>query len=75
MLRAISDFISSLGYGLAIFMEREAGYQAMSLALIVFGVYISDGKARTEIAHDLIVFGLGVMARSMGTKKNAEVKP
>lgn len=75
MLRAIADFASSLAVTVAAFLEREAGYQVVSFALIVFGVYIADPKTRVEMAHDLLVFGLGVMARSMGTKKQGEAKP
>lgn len=50
-------------------LEREAGYHLMSFSLIVLGVLLIEPVKRAEIAHDLITFGLGVMARSMGSKK------
>lgn len=62
MLNNISDRIS----GLALFIEREAGHSLLSLILIILGMRLMDPVARAQAAHDLVVFGLGVMARSMG---------
>lgn len=76
MLRAIADFAAQMSATIAAFFEREAGYQMMSASLIMFGVWIADTKARVEMSHDLLVFGLGVMARSMGgSKKPIEPLP
>ncbi len=38
------------------------------LIIIVLAVVIMDPASRTQAAHDLLVFGLGVLARSMGAK-------
>ena len=59
----------------AVFFEREAGYHLVSLAVIVLGVYIADPAARAAFAHDLVIFGLGVLARSMGAKRKEDPKP
>lgn len=58
----------------ALFLEREAGYHVVSLALIAAGVILVDPSQRPQIAHDLVIFGTGVLARSMGSKK-AETPP
>lgn len=50
-------------------LEREAGYHLMSFSLIITGLLVIEPTKRAEVAHDLITFGLGVMARSMGSKK------
>lgn len=55
----------------AVFLEREAGYTVVSLAVIVLGVGIADPALRPQFARDLVMFGLGVLARSMGSKKLA----
>jgi hypothetical protein len=55
---------------IAEFLEREAGYEMLSVALIVGGLALVDGAARAQSADRLITFGLGVLARSMGAKKN-----
>lgn len=60
----IGNFLS----GLALFLEREAGHDLMSIALIGFGLLLLDPQARAAAAHDLVVFGLGVLARSMGQR-------
>lgn len=59
--------------GCALFLEREAGYHVVSLAVIALGVSIADGPARATFAHDLVMFGLGVLARSMGARRRDEV--
>jgi len=60
---------------IALFMEREAGYQFISMAVILLGVGISDPVARAQFAHDLVLFGLGVLARSMGVRKHPALPP
>lgn len=60
--------IVRLGSGTAIFLEREAGYVVVSFLLIMVGVFISDASKRPEIARDLVMYGLGVMSKSMGVK-------
>ena len=54
---------------IALFIEREAGYSVISLAIIALGVGLGDPTQRAQFARDLVIFGLGVLARSMGTKK------
>ena len=63
------DGIVRLGCGIAIFLEREAGYHMVSLILIGAGILLIDAATRPSVAHDLVVFGTGVLARSMGSKK------
>ena len=64
----MGKFISSI----ALFLEREAGYHVVSLALIVAGIVIVDAAQRGPLGHDLVVFGLGVLSRSMaGAKADA----
>lgn len=63
------DKLNRLILGLAAFLEREAGYHVVSLALILIGVFLIDAAQRAQIARDLVVFGTGVLARSMGSKK------
>ena len=60
---------------LAGFLEREAGYQLLSLFLIVAGLALIAGPQRAQAADRLITFALGVMARSMGAKKNESTNP
>jgi hypothetical protein len=55
---------------LALFLEREAGYHVVSLALIAAGIILVDPSQRPQIAHDLVIFGTGVLARSMSGKKD-----
>ena len=62
-MRAISDTITAV----AVFLEREAGHNLLSAALILAGISMMDPAARAQASHDLIVFGLGVLARSMGS--------
>jgi hypothetical protein len=54
----------------ALFLEREAGYHVVSLALIAAGIVLVDPSQRPQIAHDLVIFGTGVLARSMGSKSH-----
>jgi hypothetical protein len=60
---------------LALFLEREAGYHAVSLVLIVAGMWLVDPANRAQVGRDLVVFGLGVLARSMGAKRPLDTKP
>jgi hypothetical protein len=62
-MRTISDTITAV----AVFLEREAGHNLLSAALIFAGISMMDPVARAQASHDLIVFGLGVLARSMGS--------
>jgi hypothetical protein len=50
-------------------LEREAGYCLISLAVISAGVRFMDPSQRAQVGHDLVVFGMGVLARSMGANK------
>jgi hypothetical protein len=59
----------------ALFLEREAGYSLVSLAIIVLGVFLGDATQRAQFARDLVIFGLGVLARSMGARKNPAPPP
>jgi hypothetical protein len=54
---------------IAEFLEREAGYELLSLVLIVGGLTLIDGTQRAQAADRLITFALGIMARSMGARK------
>ncbi len=54
---------------IALYLEREAGYHTVSLLLIAAGVVLVDPSQRPQIAHDLVIFGTGVLARSMGARK------
>lgn len=58
---------------IAVFLEREAGYQLISLFLIVFGMILMRGPQQEAAAHDLFVFGLGVLARSMVGELNKQM--
>ncbi len=58
---------------MAVFLEREAGYHIVSLAVIAIGISMADPLARAALARDLVIFGLGVLSRSMGGK--AQVPP
>ncbi len=60
---------------LALFLEREAGYHSVSLLLIATGVWLVDGAMRPQIAHDLVIFGTGVLARSMGARRKEDITP
>ena len=61
----IIDSVTSL----ALFLEREAGHLVLSCALIWIGMMLCDPIARAQAAHDLVVFGLGVLSRSMGSRQ------
>lgn len=52
------------------FIEREAGYAILCMCLIIGGMAFVDGPQRALAADRLITFALGVMARSMGSRKN-----
>lgn len=56
----------------AIFIEREAGHNVTSMALIIFGMFLLDTQTRAQAAHDLVIFGLGVLSRSMGQTSTEE---
>jgi hypothetical protein len=57
-------------------LEREAGYELLSLLLIVVGMVLIDGPHRAQMADRLITFALGVMARSMGvTARRTAAQP
>jgi hypothetical protein len=68
-MRSLSDFLTSVGVGFAQFLEREAGYECMSVGLIVVGIVAVDPNSRAQVGRDLISFGLGVLARSMGARR------
>lgn len=70
-MKTLVDSIVRLGLGAALFLEREAGYHAVSLILVGAGILLIDPQTRPSVAHDLIIFGTGVLARSMGAKKNS----
>jgi len=60
---------------IAAFLEREAGYELISLLLIIGGLCLLDGPAaRGQAADRILTFTLGVMARSMGAHKNSDPK-
>jgi len=61
-MKTISDLITAI----AVFFEREAGHNVLSAALILVGISMLDPAQRAVSSRDLIVFGLGVLARSMG---------
>lgn len=67
-MEAVANAAISLGAGAAAFLEREAGHNCVSLGVILLGIAIVDPAQRAQFGHDLIVFGLGVLARSMGAR-------
>jgi len=69
MLEQLSKFINATAVTIATLLEREAGYHLVSLVLIAVGVVLVDAAQRGQVAHDLVVFGTGVLARSMGGRK------
>jgi len=75
MLDSLARFFAISTAGFASFLEREAGYHVISLGLIVVGVCLVDPQTRPQIAHDLVVFATGVMARSMSGKLGAPQPP
>jgi hypothetical protein len=64
-LKTISDTISAVAASL----EREAGHNLLSAALVLAGILLIDPAQKAQVSHDLIVCGLGVLARSMGAPK------
>ena len=70
-MRHLVDSAIAFLNGLALILERESGYQLMSLFLVLIGIRILAPAQRPEVAHDLISFGLGVLARSMSGKNSA----
>jgi hypothetical protein len=54
----------------AVFLEREAGHNVLSAVLVLGGILLMDPAQRAQSSRDLIVFGLGVLARSMGSPSN-----
>jgi hypothetical protein len=75
MLDHLGKFINSSTLAIAGLLEREAGYFIISLGLIAVGVCLVDRSTRGQVAHDLVVFGTGVLARSMGVKKATTPTP
>lgn len=65
----------TLAETVALFLEREAGYHVVSLAVIMLGVTIAEPQVRANMARDLVIFGLGVLSRSMGGKKQITQEP
>ena len=61
-MKSLSEIITSI----ALFLEREAGHNVLSAALVLAGIAMLDPAQRSVSSRDLIVFGLGVLARSMG---------
>jgi hypothetical protein len=74
-MRSLSDFLNALGAGLAAFLEREAGYELLSLVLIAIGMLVLDPPTRAQVARDLVSFALGILARSMGARRTPQVQP
>jgi hypothetical protein len=64
-MKTITDIMTAI----AVFFEREAGYNVLSAALVLAGIAMLDPAQRAVSSRDLIVFGLGVLARSMGGGK------
>jgi hypothetical protein len=62
--------LSELVLSVAVFLEREAGHNLLSAALVIAGISMLDPAQRQVPSRDLIVFGLGVLARSMGSPNN-----
>lgn len=52
------------------FIEREAGHVILSVVLVAIGMLFLNPELRVGAARDLVVFGLGVLARSMGAQMN-----
>ena len=67
--RAIAASVTNAAFSLSLFLEREAGHAVLSLALIWIGLQLCEPVARAQAAHDLVVFGLGVLSRSMGATR------
>jgi hypothetical protein len=65
-MKNITDTITAI----AVFFEREAGHNVLSAALVLAGIAMLDPTQRAVSSRDLIVFGLGVLARSMGGAKS-----
>jgi len=65
-MKSLSEIITAI----AVFLEREAGHNILSAALVVAGISMLDPAQRAVSSRDLIVFGLGVLARSMGSPNN-----
>lgn len=65
----LAQLINSATLAIAALLEREAGYFLISLTMIATGVCLVDAGQRGQVAHDLVVFGTGVLARSMGVRK------
>ncbi len=47
----------------------------MCLLSAIIGVWLVDGAMRPQIAHDLVIFGTGVLARSMGARRKEDITP
>jgi hypothetical protein len=62
-MKSLSDMVTAV----ALFLEREAGHNVLSAALVLAGISLMDPAGRAQASRDLIVFGLGVLARSMGS--------
>ncbi len=58
--------MGSLLTGFALFLEREAGHVVLSCGVIWLGMMLADPATRAQAARDLVLFGLGVLSRSMG---------
>lgn len=72
-MESLSKAFVAMTLAFAALLEREAGYFLVSLSLIVVGVCLADQAARAQLAHDLVVFGTGVLARSMTGKGKPDV--
>jgi len=56
----------------ALFIEREAGHVVTSWVLIYIGMAFLDPSARGQAARDLLMVGVGVLGRSMGSNKSKD---
>lgn len=56
---------------LANFIESPGGQQIVTLLVMMAGIWLLDPQSRTETGKQMVMFALGVMSRSMETKKHS----
>jgi hypothetical protein len=63
------DGLVNLVNSVALFLEREAGHSTISLFCIWVGMLYLDPVARSQMAHDVALIGIGYLGRGMGSAK------
>jgi hypothetical protein len=65
----LAGALTAFWFGLASFLEREAGHTMTAIMLVWIAIQMSDQATRSAAAHDLMIYALGMISKGMGNGK------